>query len=217
MSSSTITVNGNSVTLIATPASPAPKAVQFTVIDAVGSVTSTFTGQVQTFQWPGADMWKGTITLPPLQQSDADNWISFLMELRGMANAFQIGDPLKATPRGTPSGAPVTNNSVSWGNAAGSQQLGTSGWTINAQNLLLPGDYIQVGYRLHRVLDTVDADENGNATITVWPSLREQPTNAETIITTGAQGLFRLATNKRVWSADETLLTSISFQIQEYR
>jgi hypothetical protein len=217
MSSSTITLNGNSVTLVATPTSPAPKSVVFTMNDAVASVTSKFTGQVQTFQWPGADMWSGTVTLPPLVQADADNWISFLMELRGMSYAFQTSDPLKATPRGTPLGTPVANNAVSWGNAAGSPQLGTSGWVASAENLLLPGDYIQVGYRLYRVLDAVDADASGNATITVWPSLREQPTAGETVITTGAQGLFRLAANKRTWSADETLLTSISFGIQEYR
>ena len=137
MSSSTITLNGNSVTLVAMPTSPGPKSVQFTMNDAVASVTSKFTGQVQTFQWPGADMWSGTITLPPLVQADADNWISFLMELRGMSYAFQTSDPLKATPRGTPLGTPVANNAVSWGNAAGSPQLGTSGWVASAENLLL--------------------------------------------------------------------------------
>lgn len=217
MSSSTITVNGQSVTLVATPTSPAPKSVQLQMSDSVSSQTSVFTGQMQTYQWPGADKWTGTITLPPLVQADADNWISFLMELRGIANAFQIGDPLKQTPRGTPQGSPVTNNSVSWGNAAGSQQLGTTGWAASAENLLLTGDYIQVGYRLHRVLDTVNADANGNATINIWPTLREQPTTGEIIVTSGCQGLFRLAKNQRGWSADETLLTSISFPIQEYR
>lgn len=217
MSITVITVGGNSVNLVAAPSSPGPKSVQFTVSDAVGSVTSPFTGQVQTQQWPGADMLRGTVTLPPMTQADADIWISFLMELRGMANAFQMGDPMKATPRGTPSGSPVVNNSVPRGNIAGSQQLGTNGWTASATNLLLPGDYIQVGYRLHRVLDVVDADSGGNATISIWPSLRETSTNAEMLITTGAQGLFRLATNQRTWSADQTLLTSVSFQIQEYR
>ena len=217
MSSSTITVGSSAVTLVALPASPAPKSVQYNVNDAVAAVPSPFTGQVQTQQWPGADMWRWTVNLPPMVQADADNWISFLMELRGMANAFQIGDPLKQTPRGTPSGTPVVNNAVSWANAAGSQQLGTTGWTASTNDLLLPGDYIQAGYRLYRILDAVNSDSDGNATLEIWPSIREQPTNGATVITSGTEGLFRLATNERSYTADETLLTSISFQIQEYR
>jgi hypothetical protein len=211
-----ITIGSQAINLVAMPTTPGPKSLQMTVSDAVGSVTSPFTGQVQTFQWPGADMWKGTVTMPPMEQADADNWISFLMELRGMANAFQIGDPLKQTPRGIPSGTPVVDNSVA-ANAAASQSLGTSGWTASTTNLLMVGDYIQVGYRLHRVLDAVDSDADGNAVINIWPSLREVPTNGETLITSNTQGLFRLASNSRTWSADETLTTSLSFAIQECR
>ena len=216
MSISVITVGSNSVNLVAMPASPGLRSVQFDFSDAVGVVPSPFTGQIQTQQWPGADMLRGTMTLPPLTQAQADEWIAFLMELRGMANAFQIGDPLKQTPRGTPSGTPVVNGSLS-GNPAMAQSIDTSGWTASASNLLLTGDWIQVGYRLYRVLEPVNADASGNATIPIWPSLREVPTADETIITSATTGLFRLATNKRTWSSDITRTTSISFQIQEYR
>jgi len=216
MSITVITVGTQSVNLVATPDSPGPKSIQYTASDPVATVTSPFTGQMQTQQWPGADMFRWIVTLPPMSQADADTWISFLMELRGMANAFQIGDPLKQTPRGTPSGSPVTNNTVS-PNIAGSIALGTSGWTASTDGLLLPGDYIQVGYRLHRVLDAVDSDVNGDATISIWPSLRGAPANGDMITTSGTQGLFRLATNDRSWITDQTLTTSMSFQIQEYR
>lgn len=217
MSTTTISIGGNNVTLVALPTFPGARSIEFHAKEAVGTVVSPFTGQVQTQQWPGAEMWSGTLTMPPLEQALADNWIAFLMELRGMTNAFQLGDPLKQTPRGTPSGTPVVNNSLNNGNLAMSQALGTSGWTASATNLLLPGDYIQVGYRLYRVLDAVNADGSGNAMISIWPSLREVPTNSANVITSNTQGLFRLASNDRAYSFDITKLTHISFPFQEFR
>ncbi|HEV2463541.1 MAG TPA: hypothetical protein VGT04_07040 [Acidobacteriaceae bacterium] len=217
MSTSTITVGGNSVTLVALPSSPAFRVAEFTLTDAVSIVSSPFTGQTQAQQWPGGDSWGSVLTLPPLQQADADEWIAFLMQMRGMANAFQVGDPLKAAPRGTPSGTPLVDNTQNGGNQAMSQSLGTKGWTASTANLLLRGDYIQIGYRLHRVLDPVSSDASGNALISIFPSLREQPTDSGTVVTSNARGLWRLATNQRKWSADYTKLSSISIPMREYR
>jgi len=217
MSTSTITLNGNSVTLVSSPTSPGLKAFDFDGSDATSLVVSPFTGQTQGFAWPGGDMWSGTATLAPRVQEYADDWIAFLLQLRGMANAFQMGNPLKATPRGTPAGTPVVDNTQAGGNAAMSQALTTTGWQASTSNLLLRGDYIQIGYRLHIVLDAVDSDANGDATIEIWPSLREQPTNGATVITSNTQGLWRLADNKRSWSFDITQLTQITFKFQEFR
>jgi hypothetical protein len=219
MSTSTIPLNGGTISLVSLPTCTGLKSVEFAMTDQVAIVSSPFTGQTQAQQWPGADSWTGTLTLPPLTQDQADDWISFVMELRGMAYAFQVGDPMKRTPRGsvTSSSVPVVDMSTAGMNIAGAQTLYTRGWATNAFGLLLPGDYMQVGYRLHRVLDRVNSDANGKAQISVWPSLREQPTDAEPIVLNNPVGLFRLASNKRTWSADATLLTSLSFTIQEYR
>jgi hypothetical protein len=167
------------VTVVDVPAKPNLSAVEFHAKDSVALDVSPFTGQTQTQQWLGADMLSGTMTLPPLTQLQADAWLSFLMQLRGMANAFQIGDPMQPNIRGSassPFGA-LVDNSVTGGNAAGSQTLGTQGWTANASGVLLQGDWLQVGYRLYRVLDDVNADGSGKALIHIWPSLREQPTS----------------------------------------
>jgi hypothetical protein len=97
------------------------------------------------------------------------------------------------------------------------QSFYTRGWKPNAFGLLLAGDYLQHGYRLHRVLDRVNSDFAGNAVIPVWPSIREAPSDGDPIILNNPVGLFRLATNKRTWSVDYTFLTRMSFPIQEYR
>lgn len=208
MSVSVITVGGQSIALVAMPAFPGMRTVEFEMDDAVGIVTSTFTGQVQAQQWPGADMLRGTMTLPVLTEANADPWKAFLMELRGMANAFQIGDPLKTTPRGTGAGSPTVNGAQ----AAGSQSLAMSGFTGTAA--LLPGDWVQIGYRFYCVLEQQDS---ATASVGIWPSLREALAGGEAVITSNTRGLFRLAENKRGWSADVTRLSQISFKIQEYR
>ena len=207
----------NSASIIALPTDPGLKSVEFNISDAVATVTSPFTGQTQTQTWPGADMWMGTATLPPLLQPQADVWISFLMELRGMANAFQIGDPMRTKPHGSAKGQPVVDMTTTGTNFSGATTLYTRGWEASAFGLLIPGDYLQVGYRLHRVLDRVNSDAQGKSQIAIWPSLREVPTDGETIVLNNPQGLFRLASNKRTWSSDYTLLTNISYQFQEFR
>jgi hypothetical protein len=208
MTISAITVGGQPVNLVTMPAFPGMRTVEFEMRDAVAIVTSSFTGQVQAQQWPGADMLRGTMTLPVLKQPEAAAWISFLMELRGMANAFQIGDPLQTSPMGTGAGTPVVNGAQ----AAGSQTLAMSGFT--GSGCLLPGDWIQVGFRLYRVLEQQDS---GTASVGIWPSLREAVTDGETVITSNTLGLFRLAANNRTWSSDITRYSQISFKIQEYR
>lgn len=217
MSTSTITVGGKSVTLVSFPTSPGLRGYEFTLTEKVGIVPSTFTGQVQAHQWPGAEMWSAMLTISPLSAAAADDWVSFLMELRGMSNAFQLGDVTKATPRGTPAGSPQVDNSVAGANAAMSQTLGTKGWTPNATRVLARGDQVQVGYRLYANLNDADADADGKAVLSVYPSLREQPADSGAIVTSSPKGLWRLAKNDRNYSRDITRLTRMSIPIMEYR
>ena len=213
-----ITVGGLVRPIYLLPALTVPlRSVQWNFEDSVAQSPRSFTGQMQTQEWPGADMLSGTATFPPLTQVQADQVIAFLMGLRGLTNGFQLGDPLKTTPRGSASGAPLVDNTQNNGNPAMSQQIGTKGWTASATGVLLSGDWIQVGWRMHRVLYDVTADSSGKAVIAIWPSLREVPTDGDTILTSNCQGLMRLAENKRSWSADYTKLTRISFNFMEFR
>ena len=197
---------------------PGMRSVEFNYTDAVAIARSPFTGQTQSKQWAGADVLSGTMTLPSRTQVQADAWICFLMQLRGMANAFQIGDPFKCKPAGNPAGSvPVVDMSITGTNLPGSQTLYTRGWPASTNGLLLQGDWIQVGYRLHRVLDIVNSDASGKAQLAVWPSLREFPTDGESVIYNNPVGLFRLGSNNRVSSTDFTRLSKVSFPILEYR
>jgi hypothetical protein len=174
MSISVITINGQNITLVSAPTTAVLRTAEWNLYDAVAVVESQFSPRAQRQWWPGADKWGGTMTYPPLNIAQANDVTSFLMQLRGRANAFQLGDPLHTAPRGSGLGNPFVNNTPGT-NLPGAITLATSGWTPNAAGVLLRGDQIQVGFRLYQVLDTVDADPAGNAVLNIWPSLRETP------------------------------------------
>lgn len=218
MSTSTITVGGQNVVLVAQPPRPGMRSIEFNITDAVAAVSSPFTMQTQTFVWRGADMWGATLTLPPMAQADLDEWVCFLMEMQGKANAVLLGDPLRKVPKGyTNDSVPVIDGSVSTNNGFGATQFQTKGWKPSTARILVRGDYLQVGYRLHRALNSPMSDSAGNAVISVWPSLREHPADGDAVILNNPRGLFRLAQNKRTWSQDFTKLGRLSFQVTEYR
>lgn len=198
------------------PTSPGPKSVVFAMHDTVAVSRSPFTGLTQTQIWPGADYWEVQIALPPMPRSEAAPWIAFFMSLRGQANVFQIGDPGGVSPQGTPIGAPVVNGAnPSTNNLPGATTLYTRGWQENAFRLLLPGDYLQIGYRLYTCLDTVNSDASGDASFTIWPSLREQPADGTTITFANTTGLFRLSDNARQWTNDYNRLLTMTLQATE--
>jgi hypothetical protein len=201
--------------LVSLPSKPGPRSVQLTMNDAVAATRYPFTNVTRTQTWPGADSWDIQVTLPPMARCDAANWIAFLMNLRGQANVFQIGDLEGAAPLGEPVGAPLVDGTDDAVNTATSTTLYTKGWEPSTFRLLLPGSYLQIGYRLHMVLDVVNSDGSGKASFSVWPSLREQPADGTPITLAHTTGLFRLAANTRQWNYDVVQLYGISFRATE--
>jgi len=213
MSTSTITLDGNPVTLVPLPTCAVPSMVEPWVNDSVASITFPFTGQTQTQASSGADIWGMMVTYPPLTELQAAPMRAFLKQMRGISRAFQWTPADYVGPAGLPSGVPVTSGAL----VAAATTLVTTGWTPSTFGLLLQDDLIQIGYRLHAVLDIVSSDGSGNASFEIWPSLREDVASGTTVITGNPLGLFRLAGNKRNWSKDYNQLTHISFPITEYR
>jgi hypothetical protein len=213
----TLTLGDNTYTAIALPAYPAPAAISVTMQDSVALVESPYVpGQNQTQIWPAADRWSYEIQLPKMARATAVNWIAFLAALQGMQNVFQIGDPMGRRPSGAALGAPVIAGTVGL-NAIGAVSLATRGWTPNKYGQLMAGDYLQIGLRLHQVTAQVNSDALGNATIPIWPSLRETPADGLAIGLINPVGVFRLSSNKRQWHASPALLTEISFTCNEVR
>jgi hypothetical protein len=203
----------NGASILALPTTPAPKSIELGMNDTNAMSRSPFSGATQVQAWPGADWWDASIALPQMVAADAAVWSAFLAECRGILNVFYLSDPTYTGPKGTVKGAPVVNGV----NNAMSTQLNTRGWTPSSFRLLLPGDYFQLGDRLHRVLDALNSDANGDATISIWPSIREATTDGQAINLNKPQGLFRLVDNRRSVLTDETRLSGVSLKAVEAR
>ncbi len=203
----------NGASILAFPAKPCVRQINLVKNDTVAVTRSPFTGATQQQAWPGADWWSAELTLPQLQRADARTWSAFLGECRGSLNSFYISDPLRLSPAGLGKGIPV----VSGTNAPMATTLLTRNWKPDVHRQLLPGDLVQIGVRLHEVVEQVDSDAGGNAAITIWPSLREAATDGEAITLNKPAGLFRLAGNQRNVMTDVTRLSTVSLKVIEAR
>lgn len=216
----------NGVSIITMPAEPGARQFELAQSDMNAMNSSPFTGASQMQAWPGSDQWSGTLTLPPLSAAQRAQWSAFLGETRGMLNAFLLAPPDYKAPQGVANH--LSKPVVSGANNAMTTTLVTKGWRKKTVRLLMPGDYIQIGptptdqnvaglCRLHQVLHQVDSDGSGNATLTLWPSLRETVTDGTVIVLKKPQGLFRLAENKRSMLTTETRSSTTTFHVMEAR
>ena len=152
-----------------------------------------------------------------MKRADAEEWISFLIKLKGSYGTFLLGDPSAITPRGTASsspGTPVVNGGSQTGD-----QLVIDGATASQTGYLKAGDYIQLGSgasaKFHKVLEDTDTDGSGNATLTIFPDLRSSPADDATVVVTNAKGVFRLSDNLINWNVDEASVYGITFGCAE--
>lgn len=183
--------------------------MDFTLQDLVASVDNPFTGQQQLQDWQASYI-EASVSMPPLTGKQAPAWIAFLMSLRGTLNVFQLGDPLLTAPQGSAAGTPLVNGGSQTGFT-----LATKGWTPFASGVLLPGDWIQIGYRLYRNLATLNADGSGYATASIWPQIRESPADGTALVLNNTQGLFRLKANSRKYSMLSNRTYGLQFDIRE--
>lgn len=213
----TITLGPNTYTLVALP-SLGFSELTISFFDAVAVVGSPYVpSQAQTQTWPGADGWGAQIALPKQCAADGAKWRAFLAGLRGMQNVFQLSDPLHPNPAGVAKGAPLVDGTIGGGNAVTAVTLNTRGWLASTYRQLLPGDYLQIGYRLHMVVAEVDSDSAGKAQISIYPSLRETPADGTAITLVNCKGVFRLSGNKRQWHATADKLIQTGFSCTEAR
>lgn len=184
--------------------------------NAVGLSRSPFTFKEQVFSH-GGQMLEAEINLPPMTRAEGEQWVSFLIKLKGMQGTFLLGDPAAATPRGSAASTPGTPV------VSGAGQIGAdltvSGLPADVDGYLLAGDYIQLGTggsaTLHKVLNDVDTNASGIGLIDLYPSIRTAPADAASVGVSNAKGVFRLATNETNWSINEVTHYGLTFAAVE--
>lgn len=180
---------------------------------AVARRDSPFTGQQQVVAHQGG-WWVMGLTLPLMKQAAAQTWIGFLHSLNGTEGTFLVGDPVRTTPLGVATGSPQVNGASQTG-----KTLITDGWTGSVTGILKAGDFIQLGTgvttRLYQNQTDVNSDGGGNATLDIFPRLRESPGNNDVITTSNCKGTFRLGGNVSPIDVDLGDIYSIAFSAIE--
>ena len=82
------------------PSTPNFTRSSFRLFRAIGQTASPFTGK-QLSQEFDAVFWEAEVSLPPLNRTQAAEWQSFLMQLKGSVNHFKFADPDALTNQGT--------------------------------------------------------------------------------------------------------------------
>ena len=179
----------------------------------VGASASPFTGQQQVYKHQG-QWWEMEVSMPPMKRDEAEQVASFLLKMNGKYGTFLLGDKANTAPRGIGTGSPL----VKGGSQTGDQLL-TDGWTSSTTGILKAGDWIQVGSgsstRLHKVLDDVNSDGSGNATLNIFPNIRTNPADNTVITVNSPKGIWRLSSNETDFSIDEASVYGITFACVE--
>ncbi len=97
--------------------------------------------------------------------------------------------------------------------------IAVKGFQASVENWLLPGDYIQLGAAgtatLHKVLLPVSSGPTGRATITVWPAVRRELLDGETLVYLHPRGRFRLSSPAQEWTINNRNAYVLSFEAVE--
>ncbi len=189
------------------------RSINIRAITVVGASVSPFTGQQQVYKHQG-QWWEMEVSMPAMKRDEAEQVASFLLKMNGKYGTFLLGDKANTAPRGVGTGSPL----VKGGSQTGDQLL-TDGWTSSTTGILKAGDWIQVGSgsstRLHKVLDDVNSDGSGNATLNIFPNIRTSPADNTVITVNSPKGIWRLSSNETDFSIDEASVYGITFACVE--
>ena len=86
--------------IISMPTTPNFVRSNFSLYRAIGQTASPFTGKQLTQEYD-AVYWTADVTLPAMNRTQAKEWQSFLLQLKGTTNHFKFADPDALTNTGT--------------------------------------------------------------------------------------------------------------------
>lgn len=166
-----------------------------------GVSTSAFSGHVQT-QRGQMERWKFAMKIRRLTRREASAAQEFFMAIEGPLGLFRMYDPAGKNPLGTASGSPALSASASPGDRA----LVTAGWSPNVASLLMPGDWLEVGYQLFKVRSIASSSNSGACSIAVWPKVMVPLASGLPVRFRSARGVFRFTTDAPSWDVSADLI-----------
>ena len=189
--------------------------IELRATNAVAVSRSPFTYSTQVHAYSGQS-WQADVTLPSIRRDLAEEWVAWLISLKGQLGTFYLGDPNAVTPRGSARNTDtiLVNGATSSGNT-----LAIDDAPASQTGYLKAGDYMQVGTgtsrQLFKVLADVDTNSSGQATVDIWPDIRTTIANNSAVTVENTKGVFRLSSNEQGFSINEPSFYGISFGAME--
>lgn len=144
---------------------------------AQGGTVSPFSFEAQVQNW-GGEAWSYEIEFWSQTGDDGRALSAFFTALKGRSGSFILKDPSAFNTASV--GTPLVNGALQTG-----ESIVTDGWTPSI-TVLKAGYFIQLGTdattRLHMVTADAVSDGAGNATLSIWPALRESPADDAAIV-----------------------------------
>ncbi len=185
--------------------------IEFRATNAVAVSRSPFTYSTQVHAYSGQS-WQADVTLPSIRRDLAEEWVAWLISLKGQLGTFYLGDPNAVTPRGS---ARDTDTILVNGATSSGNTLAIDSAPASQTGYLKAGDYMQVGTgtsrQLFKVLADVDTNSSGQATVDIWPDVRTTIANDAAVTVENTKGIFRLSSNEQGFSINEASFYGISF------
>lgn len=147
-----------------------------------------------------APVWIASISIDRLPDAtDAGDWKSLLMRLRGQTNQLALWDQMRPVPTGTMRGTMTLSGSHS----QGATSLVIDAGVGQASTTLLEGDLLGLGTGTTQqvVMVTADATANGSGviTVTIEPPLRNAFSTAAAVTWDKPKALFRRTNSDAQW------------------
>lgn len=194
--------------ILSWPTELKPNQQQFFATYTTRQFKSPFTGTSQTSPFPACH-WNASLTLNNLTREQLRDLEVFLLQLRGAAGRFKMGDHAYAEPRGAAEGIPVIDGAGQYGSV-----LTIRGCTPN-QNFLMVGDYITINNELKRLIADANADSDGKTTLRFEPNLRKSPADGDAVMVRNTYAVMRLADDKQNQTRRVPMFGSITLKLVE--
>ena len=205
---------GQPVYPLTMPTSPNFIRSEWVIAKAVAQSQSPFTYGTQVHEFLGAK-WYSTVTLPPMNRTQANEWLAFFMQLHGQFGTFLMGDPDAKTVQGTIGNTIAVNGEHS----VGAYDIVIDGADTSESQLFKKGDYVQFNSgatsKLHMIIADVASDGSGDATLTIEPPLSATLSNNATVTYSSPKCVMRMLSNELTWSANHISLYGVSFSCEE--
>ncbi len=173
-------------------------------------INQTLSGKRQVRQI-GGQYFTFTVSMPPMEQLEAQAIFAFLQKQKGMFETFQIGYPLNNKGTSHSESDIVVNGAQS----AADDAIASDGFS-HTNHALRAGDLIKFANhsKVYMVTDDITAS-GGAASITISPPLVAAVADNEAITVNKPQFTVYLSTGEISYSTDASGFYSISFEVRE--